>query len=158
MRSWAVSPMEFRSLREKDRFFDMKYITKSSAETEAIGKEFAKELKSGDFVALFGDLGVGKTAFVRGVASVACPNVRVQSPTYTIVNAYPGEIPLYHFDMYRIDGEEALYSCGFFDYLDSGICIAEWCENISDFIPENARRVRISKLDACSDTRMIEIE
>ena len=136
----------------------MEYITNSPAETEALGKELAKELKSGDFVAMFGDLGVGKTAFVRGVASVLCPDVRVQSPTYTIVNAYRGKIPLYHFDMYRIDSEEALYSCGFFDYLDSGICIAEWCENITDFIPEGARRVTISKTAGNPDSRMIEIE
>ncbi len=136
----------------------MEYITNSPAETEALGKELAKELKSGDFVAMFGDLGVGKTAFVRGVASVLCPDVRVQSPTYTIVNAYRGKIPLYHFDMYRIDSEEALYSCGFFDYLDSGICIAEWCENITDFIPEGARRVKISKTADSPDSRRIEIE
>lgn len=136
----------------------MEYITNSPAETEALGKELAKELKCGDFVAMFGDLGVGKTAFVRGVASVLCPDVRVQSPTYTIVNAYRGKIPLYHFDMYRIDSEEALYSCGFFDYLDSGICIAEWCENITDFIPEGARRVTISKIADSHDSRRIEIE
>ena len=136
----------------------MEYITNSPAETEALGKELAKELKCGDFVAMFGDLGVGKTAFVRGVASVLCPGVRVQSPTYTIVNAYRGKIPLYHFDMYRIDSEEALYSCGFFDYLDSGICIAEWCENITDFIPEGARRVTISKIADSPDSRRIEIE
>ena len=136
----------------------MEYITNSPAETEALGKELAKELKCGDFVAMFGDLGVGKTAFVRGAASVLCPDVRVQSPTYTIVNAYRGKIPLYHFDMYRIDSEEALYSCGFFDYLDSGICIAEWCENITDFIPEGARRVTISKIADSPDSRRIEIE
>lgn len=136
----------------------MEYITNSPAETEALGKELAKELRCGDFVAMFGDLGVGKTAFVRGVANVLCPDVRVQSPTYTIVNAYRGKIPLYHFDMYRIDSEEALYSCGFFDYLDSGICIAEWCENIIDFIPEGARRVTISKTAGNPDSRRIEIE
>ena len=136
----------------------MEYITNSPAETEALGKALAKELKCGDFVAMFGDLGVGKTAFVRGVASVLCPDVRVQSPTYTIVNAYRGKIPLYHFDMYRIDSEEALYSCGFFDYLDSGICIAEWCENITDFIPDGARRVTISKTPGSPDSRRIEIE
>ena len=136
----------------------MEYITNSPAETEALGKELAKELKCGDFVAMFGDLGVGKTAFVRGVASVLCPDVRVQSPTYTIVNAYRGKIPLYHFDMYRIDSEEALYSCGFFDYLHSGICIAEWCETLTDSIPEGARRVTISKTADSPDSRRIEIE
>ncbi|MGM9664173.1 MAG: tRNA (adenosine(37)-N6)-threonylcarbamoyltransferase complex ATPase subunit type 1 TsaE [Eubacteriales bacterium] len=137
----------------------MEYITNSPRETEELGKALAQKLKSGDFVAMYGDLGVGKTAFVRGVASVLCPGIRVQSPTYTIVNAYRGNIPLYHFDMYRIDGEEALYSCGFFDYLDAGgICIAEWCENITDFIPDNAVKVSISKLSDSPDARRISIE
>lgn len=137
----------------------MEYITNSPAETENLGKEFAKGLKSGDFVAMFGDLGVGKTAFIRGVVSVLCPGVRVQSPTYTIVNAYGGNIPLYHFDMYRIDGEESLYSCGFFDYLDmGGICIAEWCENIAEFIPENAVKITISKIAQNENSRRIIIE
>ncbi len=137
----------------------MEYITNSPRETEELGQALAQKLKSGDFVAMYGDLGVGKTAFVRGVASVLCPGIRVQSPTYTIVNAYRGNIPLYHFDMYRIDGEEALYSCGFFDYLDAGgICIAEWCENITDFIPDGAVKVSISKLSDSPDTRRISIE
>ena len=137
----------------------MEYITNSPRETEELGQALAQKLKSGDFVAMYGDLGVGKTAFVRGVASVLCPGIRVLSPTYTIVNAYRGNIPLYHFDMYRIDGEEALYSCGFFDYLDAGgICIAEWCENITDFIPDGAVKVSISKLSDSPDTRRISIE
>ncbi len=137
----------------------MEYITNSPRETEELGQALAQKLKSGDFVAMYGDLGVGKTAFVRGVASVLCPGIRVQSPTYTIVNAYRGNIPLYHFDMYRIDGEEALYSCGFFDYLDAGgICIAEWCENITDFIPDGAVKVSISKLSDSPDARRISIE
>ena len=137
----------------------MEYITNSPRETEELGQALAQKLKSGDFVAMYGDLGVGKTAFVRGVASVLCPGIRVQSPTYTIVNAYRGNIPLYHFDMYRIDGEEALYSCGFFDYLDAGgICIAEWCENITVFIPDGAVKVSISKLSDSPDTRRISIE
>lgn len=137
----------------------MEYITNSPRETEELGQALAQKLKSGDFVAMYGDLGVGKTAFVRGVASVLCPDIRVQSPTYTIVNAYRGNIPLYHFDMYRIDGEEALYSCGFFDYLDAGgICIAEWCENITDFIPDGAVKVSISKLSDSPDARRISIE
>lgn len=137
----------------------MEYITNSPRETEELGQALAQKLKSGDFVAMYGDLGVGKTAFVRGVASVLCPDIRVQSPTYTIVNAYRGNIPLYHFDMYRIDGEEALYSCGFFDYLDAGgICIAEWCENITDFIPDGAIKVSISKLSDSPDARRISIE
>ncbi len=79
------------------------YLTKSTEETEMLGFEFSKALNAGDFVAMFGDLGVGKTAFIRGAAHHLAPSARVQSPTYTIVNEYPGKIPVYHFDMYRIE-------------------------------------------------------
>lgn len=122
------------------------YLSSSAEETEMIGYEFAKSLHGGDFVAMRGDLGAGKTAFTRGAARFLCPDARVTSPTYTVVNTYKGNIPLYHFDMYRIDGEESLYSTGFFDYLDSGgICIAEWSEKIEEFIPSGAYFVEISK-------------
>ena len=134
--------------------------TYSAEQTENIGESFAKDLKAGDFVAMFGDLGVGKTAFVRGMAKYLCPAARVQSPTYTIVNEYRGAIPMYHFDMYRVDGEETLYATGFFDYLEHGVCVAEWCENIEEFIPENAIFVKIEKTNDISnpDIRMITIE
>ncbi|MBQ0126243.1 MAG: tRNA (adenosine(37)-N6)-threonylcarbamoyltransferase complex ATPase subunit type 1 TsaE [Clostridiales bacterium] len=129
-------------------------------DTENLGFELAKTLRRGDFVAMYGDLGVGKTAFVRGVARFLCPASRVQSPTYTIVNEYRGETPLFHFDMYRIDSEETLYSTGFFDYAERGVCIAEWCENIKDYVPENAIVVKIEKPDIISDVnrRTITIE
>ena len=119
----------------------------SVEETENAGYEFAKSLSAGDFVAMRGDLGAGKTAFVRGAAKFLCPDARVSSPTYAIVNTYRGKITVYHFDMYRIDGEESLYSTGFFDYLDEdAVCIAEWSEKIEEFIPENAYYVSIDKL------------
>lgn len=103
-----------------------------------------------------GDLGAGKTAFVRGMAKYLCPKARVQSPTYTIVNSYGGKIPLYHFDMYRIDGEESLYSTGFFDYLDAGgICAVEWSEKIEDFLPDDCYTVTIEKTG--EETREITI-
>lgn len=135
-------------------------ITFSTGETEGVGAELAKTLKKGDFVAMFGELGVGKTAFIRGMAKVLCPTARVQSPTYTIVNEYRGDPPLFHFDMYRIDSEETLYATGFFDYAERGITAAEWCENITEFVPENSVFVRIEK-DATSgdeNKRIITIE
>ena len=138
-----------------------KTITTYSAEqTEREGERLAETLRAGDFVAMYGDLGVGKTAFVRGMARYLCPEARVQSPTYTVVNEYRGKTPLYHFDMYRIDGEESLYSTGFFDYLDYGICVAEWCENIEEFVPANAITVKIEKISdgENTDVRNITIE
>lgn len=124
----------------------LKIKTSSVEETEKVGFEFAKGLAGGDCIAMKGDLGAGKTAFVRGMAKLLCPDARVQSPTYTVVNSYRGKIPLYHFDMYRIDGEESLYSTGFFDYLDAGgICAVEWSEKIEDFLPEGCYTVSVTK-------------
>ena len=134
----------------------LKKTSVSAEETEKIGFEFAKLLSPGDCLAMKGDLGAGKTAFVRGMAKYLCPKARVQSPTYTIVNSYGGKIPLYHFDMYRIDGEESLYSTGFFDYLDAGgICAVEWSVKIDDFLPVDCYTVAIEK--AGEETREITI-
>ena len=129
---------------------------RSESETEQFGRDFAKGLKKGDFVAMYGDLGAGKTAFVRGMASYLVPNERVSSPTYAIVNEYIGaENTLCHFDMYRITDEDDLYSVGFWDYRDC-IFAVEWAENIPYALPESYYKVTITKGDG--DTRFIEIE
>ncbi len=134
-------------------------ITKSAEETESVGASFAKTLTPGDFVAMFGDLGAGKTAFVRGAMKTLADSARVQSPTYTIVNEYPAKIPVYHFDMYRIDDEDSLYSIGYYDYLESGgICFAEWCEKIEPYLPENYYTVTIRKCADDPDKRIITIQ
>ena len=127
----------------------MEYITHSVAETESCGAALAETLsEKPTFVALYGDLGAGKTAFVRGFVSVLSPDSRVKSPTYTIVNEYRrGAVPVFHFDLYRIESENDLDSIGFEEYVQSGICIAEWCEHIGTALPDNAIRVRIEKLD-----------
>ena len=143
---------------------ERRLYTESTAETEAVGAALAKEMAADDtlppFVALYGDLGVGKTAFVRGFASVFCAGVAVRSPTFALVNEYRGkEKTLFHFDMYRIDGEDDLYSIGFDDYLmRDGICLAEWCENIPFALPEEYLRVSIEKEDVSRpDRRLIRI-
>jgi tRNA threonylcarbamoyladenosine biosynthesis protein TsaE len=134
-------------------------ITKSAEETENVGATFAKALNAGDFVAMFGDLGAGKTAFVRGAMKTLSDSARVQSPTYTIVNEYPARIPVYHFDMYRIDDEDSLYSIGYYDYLESGgICFAEWCEKIEPYLPEAYYTVTIRKCADDPDKRIITIQ
>lgn len=114
----------------------------SPEETENLGKELAKKLEPGSVVALYGDLGAGKTAFVRGLAEGLCCKGNVCSPTYALVNEYAGQIPLAHFDMYRIDGWESLESTGYFDYLDSGYILAiEWSEKIRAALPKEAWHV-----------------
>ena len=148
--------------------------TTSAAETEHCGAELAKLLLQDAtlprFVALFGDLGVGKTAFVRGFvgktafvrgfASVVTPGAPVRSPTFSLVNEYRARpLSLFHFDMYRIESEDDLLSIGFDDYLmRDGFCLTEWSENILEFIPEESVRVTIEKDDAeNTDHRRITI-
>ncbi len=139
--------------------------SRSAAETEACGAALAKQMNTDrslpPFVALYGDLGVGKTAFVRGFASVIAPRSAVRSPTFALVNEYPARPrSLFHFDMYRITDEEDLYSIGFFDYLEQdGICLVEWSENIPFALPDRYLRVCIEKEDlARPDDRRITIQ
>ncbi len=137
------------------------YNTFSPEETEEIAKAFAESLDNSvpHFIAMYGDLGVGKTAFVRGLASVLAPNARVKSPTYTVVNEYKGDkLPLYHFDVYRIEDEDDLYSVGFYEYLQKGICVTEWSENIESVIPKDAYRVTIERGANPVNERIITIE
>ena len=142
------------------------YIVTSvnTAQTERIGAEFAKWILAhkrdgeGCFVALYGDLGAGKTAFIRGAVSVAAPQAHTQSPTYTIVNEYAsGRVPVYHMDVYRLQTEDDLYSVGFFDYLEQdAICFCEWCEKIRPYLPANHFSVTIQKALSAKE-RNIEI-
>ena len=135
----------------------MLVTTHCEEETEALGERLAKCLRAGAVVALYGDLGAGKTAFVRGMARGLGIRESVTSPTFTIVNEYPGDPALFHFDMYRLKSAEELYGIGWEDYLDrNGICVTEWSERIEEALPENAVRVTIQRL---SDTeRSIRIE
>ena len=120
-------------------------------ETEAVGAALAERIRkergaSPCFIAMEGDLGAGKTAFVRGFASVLSPGSRVKSPTYTIVNEYRrGAYPLFHFDLYRLGEADGLESIGFEEYLASGICIAEWSENLGENRPADAWTVILKK-------------
>ncbi len=124
----------------------MTIYSKSEAETEAAGENFARTLPSGAVVALYGDLGAGKTAFVRGMARGLGLDVRVSSPTFTIVNEYLGARELYHFDMYRLDSADELFDIGWEDYLArGGVCAVEWSENVADAFEGDEITVRIEK-------------
>lgn len=135
------------------------YFTFSPEETESLGKKLMSRLEYPEFIALYGDLGVGKTAFVKGLISSVLPDAVVTSPTYNIVNKYTFDNKnIFHFDMYRITDDDDLYSVGFYDYLDDGIVISEWSENIPDAIPKRHISVTIEKLDNDSDKRKITME
>ena len=112
----------------------MEYRTRSEKETESLGEEFAKSLAPGKVIAFTGDLGAGKTAFTRGLARGLGISDRVTSPTFTIVNEYQGgRLPLFHFDMYRLESSEELFDIGWEDYLRrGGVCAVEWSEKVSD--------------------------
>ncbi len=124
-------------------------ITNSPSETEAFAEQFAKELKGGEVIAFKGNMGMGKTCFTRGLARGLGFIGQVNSPTFALVNEYiGGRLPLYHFDMYRIESWEDLYSSGFFDYKDSGgVIAAEWSENIEGALDEDAITVTIERID-----------
>ena len=124
----------------------MTIISKSEAETEAAGERFARTLPEGAVVALYGDLGAGKTAFVRGMARGMGIDARVSSPTFTIVNEYLGARELYHFDMYRLGSADELFDIGWEDYLSrGGVCAVEWSENVEDAFEGDQICVRIEK-------------
>ena len=134
----------------------MTIYTNSEAETEAAGARFAETLPDGAVVAFYGDLGAGKTAFVRGMARGMGIDARVSSPTFTIVNEYLGERELYHFDMYRPGSSDELFDIGWEDYLSrGGVCALEWSENVSDAFDGSEITVSISK--SSDNGRIIEI-
>ena len=136
----------------------MTFYTNADTETERVGRALAAALERDGikraFIAMRGEMGVGKTAFVRGFASHF--DIRgVKSPTYTVVNEYAGRARIFHFDMYRITDGDDLYSIGYDDYVETdGYCIAEWSENIEELLPEGSVFVTISRTDADSGRRI----
>ena len=135
----------------------MIFITKSPAQTEAVGAALGRIVPPGTVIAYRGDLGAGKTAFTRGLAKGLGYTEAVTSPTYTIVNEYlGGRLPLFHFDMYRLRCADDLWDIGWDDYLDrNGVCAVEWSENVADAM-ENPITVTIEKTGV--ESRIITIE
>ena len=122
----------------------------SEAQTSLAGEKLAKILRPGDVIAFYGDLGAGKTAFTRGLAKGLGLGSRVNSPTFTIVNEYLGDIPLFHFDMYRLGDAEELFEIGWEDYLDrGGVCAVEWSENVEGAFPPETIVINIKKTGEC---------
>lgn len=121
------------------------YKSYSYEDTLKIGEEIAQSLKGTEVIALFGGLGMGKTALTTGIAKgLGCTDC-VSSPTFALVNEYHGKCNIYHFDMYRISSWDDLYSIGFFDYLDTGVLVIEWSENIENALPDEYIRITIEK-------------
>ena len=134
------------------------FHTESEKETKAIAKEFAAELKPGDMVCLYGDLGSGKTAFSKAAIEALGVTGMVTSPTFTIVREYEGKFPVYHFDVYRVHSEEDMFEIGYEEYFyGKGVCLIEWAELIEELLPEKVYRIYLQYTDE-EDGRMIRIE
>ena len=138
----------------------MEYVSNSCSDTEKIAYDFSQKLKSGDVVCMYGEMGVGKTAFVRGLARGLDITEPITSPTFTIVNEYSGRLTLYHFDVYRIDDPDEMYEIGYDEYIDGdGVSVIEWPQLIDDILPYKRYNVAISKnYDMGDDFRKITIE
>ena len=138
----------------------MEFISHSEAETEALGEKLARSLpERGAVIAMYGELGAGKTAFVRGLARGLEVDGTVTSPTFTIVNELYGKRDLFHFDMYRLGSADELFDIGWEDYLDrGGVCAVEWSENIADALPEDTVFVRLRRCEAHDNWREIDVE
>lgn len=123
----------------------MEHLSHSEQETEQLGEQVARRLPRGTVIAYTGELGMGKTAFTRGLARGLGCRGRVTSPTFTIVNEYEGDIPLFHFDLYRLGSSDELFDIGWEDYLQrGGVCAVEWSENVADAM-QGAISVRIGR-------------
>ncbi len=134
-----------------------RFLTYSDEETREIGRNLGKCLKKNNIICFFGDLGAGKTTLIKGLVFGVngFQEEEVNSPTYTYLNIYPGTIPVYHFDLYRLEQVEDFLHMGFEDYLHAdGICCIEWSERISEIIPQEAMRAVMKYLD--HDKREIE--
>jgi tRNA threonylcarbamoyladenosine biosynthesis protein TsaE len=137
----------------------MTVVTRCEAETVELGARLGRLLEPGDFIALEGELGAGKTQFAKGIAAglQVDPGTPVTSPTYTILNIYEGRLPLYHFDLYRLQGPEEIDELGFQEYFfGGGACIVEWAERLEDEMPPQV--LTISFAHAGGDERRISFD
>lgn len=124
-----------------------KFVTKSAGETAEVAAALGAKISSGAVIAFTGDLGAGKTTFIKGLAKALGYSGEVSSPTFAIVHEYiGGRLPLYHFDMYRVESWESLYSTGFFEYMETDAVLAvEWSENIENALPDDLITVDITR-------------
>lgn len=121
------------------------YQCRDLAATQAVAQELAATLQGKETVAFFGDLGAGKTTFIRALCEALGVEDEVTSPTFAMVHEYhSGPFPVYHFDMYRVDGEDSLFSTGYYDYLENGLMLIEWSENIESLLPTDAIRLYLT--------------
>ncbi|MCX7817303.1 MAG: tRNA (adenosine(37)-N6)-threonylcarbamoyltransferase complex ATPase subunit type 1 TsaE [Syntrophales bacterium] len=130
--------------------FRVAIFSASPGDTFEIGKKIGSRMEKGDIIALIGELGTGKTLLTSGIArGLNVPDIYpIASPTFTLINEYPGRLPLYHFDVYRLDNHRALEDVGYEEYFyGEGVVVIEWAEKIISILPENAIYVELIYID-----------
>ncbi len=135
------------------------FLLKSPEETRQLGLRIAERLKAGDLLAMSGDLGAGKTTLTKAIAEGLGVREMVQSPSYTILREYhSGRLPLYHFDVYRLEDPSEMYELGYEEYFyGDGVSVVEWAGQVADFLPPGALRLRM-EYGAAEDERVCTIE
>jgi len=134
----------------------MKLITRGEEETIQLGQELASELRPGSVVALYGELGAGKTCFIKGVCKGLGVQEEVTSPSFTLLNLYQGRLPVYHFDFFRLQTPEEAWDIGFGEFIyQDGVSLIEWAEKVKDILPEGRIDVFLKRIN--KNLREIEI-
>ena len=127
------------------------FTTESPIETQTLGEKIGRTLKTGDVIALIGDLGTGKTCLTQGIARGVgiSPSEVVNSPSYILINEYNGRIPIYHIDLYRLEDSAEIAELGLSEYIEGdGICIIEWAERMADALPDTCIKILITLREA----------
>lgn len=138
--------------------FDRRLFSNGSEETARAGEEFAHSLRPGDVVALFGELGSGKTVFIKGVCRGMEVVDEVTSPSFTLIHEYTGRVPIYHFDFYRIENQDEFFELGCEEYFyGEGICLIEWADRIIEYLPTKRFEIYLKNLfyQGCENKREI---
>ena len=131
--------------------------TNSAEETMALGEKLGKQLRPGDVIALFGDLGAGKTTLTKGIAKGMNLSADIHSPTFTLIHEHPGAISLYHIDLYRLSGDDEAEDIGIEEYIySSGVTIVEWADRMKSLLP--SERLDIDLRMKCDDERELVFE
>lgn len=132
------------------------FETLNQNQTEKLGEALGKLLKAGDFLAMTGDLGAGKTAFTRGIARGLGIHEDITSPTFTIINQYEAPVPLAHMDAYRLKTPEELENAGFYDYMEDFVVVLEWADRVEELLPGDVLWIYFTVLD--ENRRTIEFQ
>lgn len=134
------------------------FLSHSPAETEDFGFRLAQQLKGGEVIAMYGGMGMGKTAFTRGLARGLGIEYGISSPTFALVHEHTGRLTVYHFDMFRVESWDDLYSTGFYDYLETdAVLVIEWSEHIEEALPKDCIKIQIA-LGAHENERIFTVE